>query len=235
MTGHRELPGACHGFGCDIYELGRIVCNVWLRAKRWHCLVVAVVRCVFAFPRLPRSAGFDGVCSLAGARRTLPSLPLLVPSSALLFCSANKSLFLSHSFFYSLCSRLSWRGKTFPQLSQSPSPHPPHPLPFSLTPSFSSLVPFLHPTPLLLLFHSLFCHFLCPLLPSDCLSSLPFIFAFSPSIPPPLFLSPPFPGTNWRHMMPIPTCAQTQPHSHTQTPTCMCIYHRVADVFHSAL
>lgn len=131
---------------------------------------------------------FDGVCSLAGARRTLPSLPLLVPSSALLFCSANKSLFLSHSFFYSLCSRLSWRGKTFPQLSQSPQP-PPHPLPFSLTPSFSSLVPFLHPTPLLLLFHSLFCHFLCPLLPSDCLSSLPFIFAFSPSIPPPLFLS----------------------------------------------
>lgn len=143
------------------------------------------------FPRLPRSAGFDGVCSLAGARRTLPSLPLLVPSSALLFCSANKSLFLSHSFFYSLCSRLSWRGKTFPQLSQSPQPPPTSPPPFLSNPLFLSLslVPFLHPTPLLLLFHSLFCHFLCPLLPSDCLASLPFIFAFSPSIPPPLFLS----------------------------------------------
>lgn len=193
--------------------------------------VVAVVRCVFAFPRLPRSAGFDRVCSLAGARRTLLSLPLppfFVPSSALLFCSANKSLFLSHSFFYSLCSRLSWRGKTFPQLSQSP-PAPTHPSPpFLSNPLFLSLslVPFLHPTPLLLLFHSLFCHFLCPLLPSDCLSSLPFIFAFSPSIPPPLFLS--LSSIPWHelasHDAHSHLCPDPAPLTHTHTNTHMHVH-----------
>lgn len=158
------------------------------------------------------------------------SYPPLLSSSAL-----PTSLFLSHSFFYSLCSRLSWRGKTFPQLSQSPQP-PPHPPPFLSNPLF-------------LITRSLSS-------PHSSSSSLSFTF-LSFSVPPsslrlPLFppfyfclfsfyssssvsLSPPFPGTNWHHMMPIPTCAQTQPHSHTQTPTCMCIYHRVADVFHSAL
>lgn len=192
--------------------------------------VVAVVRCVFAFPRLPRSAGFDRVCSLAGARRTLLSLPLppfLVPSSALLFCSANKSLFLSHSFFYSLCSRLSWRGKTFPQLSQSP-PAPTHPSPPFLSNPLLFFCSFIH-------FFVIFC---APFFPQT--ASLPSLL-FLPFLLLSLLLcsslSPPFPGTNWHHMMPIPTCAQTQPHSltHTQTPTCMCIYHRAADVFHSAL
>lgn len=113
------------------------------------------------------------------------SYPPLLSSSAL---PTSLSFFLIPSFILSAHVFLG-EAKRSHSSHNPPSPHPPHPLPFSLTPSFSSLVPFLHPTPLLLLFHSLFCHFLCPLLPSDCLSSLPFIFAFSPSIPPPLFLS----------------------------------------------
>jgi len=69
-----------------------------------------------------------GVCLLFLASPVVPGfivsapcpVPPFVPSSTLLSCSANKSLFLSHFFFYSLCLHLSWRGKTFPQLSQSP-------------------------------------------------------------------------------------------------------------------
>lgn len=157
--------------------------------------------CVFAFPRLPCSAGFDRVCSLAGAHCTLLSLPL-VPSSPLLLCSANKSLFLSHSFFYSLCSRLSWRGKTFPQLSQSPLKPPPSPF---LSPPLSQSIT---PPPFLPLSHSLlFCLFLVStsLL---CLPLFPFFSFFSLYPSPSSFsvsLSPPVP---WQ------TLASHDPHSH---------------------
>lgn len=155
------VPSPCHGFGCEIYELGRIVCNVWLLAKRWHCLVVAVVRCVFAFPRLPRSAGFDRVCSLAGARRTLLSLPLppssyppLLSSSAL---PTSLSFFLIPSFILSAHVFLGEAKRS--HSSHNPPPAPTHltPLPFSLTPSFSVYHSFPFFTPLLFFFS--FIHF----------------------------------------------------------------------------
>lgn len=101
------------------------------------------------------------------------SYPPLLSSSAL---PTSLSFFLIPSFILSAHVFLG-EAKRSHSSHNPPSPHL-TPLPFSLTPSFSSLVPFLHPTPLLLLFHSLFCHFLCPLLPSDCLSSLPFILPF---------------------------------------------------------
>lgn len=159
------------------------------------------------------------------------SYPPLLSSSAL---PTSLSFFLIPSFILSAHVFLGEAKRS--HSSHNPPQPPPHPPPFLSNPLF-------------LITRSLSS-------PHSSSSSLSFTF-LSFSVPPsslrlPLFppfyfclfsfyssssvsLSPPFPGTNWHHMMPIPTCAQTQPHSHTQTPTCMCIYHRVADVFHSAL
>lgn len=214
--------------------------------------------CVFALPRLPRSAGFDRVCSpgwcpLYAAFTPQPPPLLLSPSLPLLASSAlptSLSFFLIPSFILSAHVFLGEAKRS--HSSHNPPLKPPPPF-FSITLSLSS-----PPLLFLSLFHSLlllFVFFLSPLLPSACpFIFLPFLpispattttsssFSSSPIPWQRLASHDPSPHSLHSHLCPDPCPTHTYTHTEKHTHACTCITtwetvecSRVAHVFHSEL